>query len=123
MLLKPSEPIMFSYFPYCKIKSRMISHFLICPPKVTSFYLYIVKKTLIISVQQSGAVEACWAHNPEVRGSKPRSAKHFFSLFFVFTNAYSKKTSFSKLWPVIVLSISFRKSFWDGYFMTVKVNL
>ena len=25
-------------------------------------------------VEQSGAVEACWAHNPEVRGSKPRSA-------------------------------------------------
>ena len=25
--------------------------------------------------KQSGAVEACWAHNPEVRGSKPRSAK------------------------------------------------
>ena len=23
-------------------------------------------------------VEACWAHNPEVRGSKPRSAKVFF---------------------------------------------
>ena len=31
--------------------------------------------------QQSGAVEACWAHNPEVRGSKPRSAKKI--LFFV----------------------------------------
>ena len=29
--------------------------------------------------QQSGAVEACWAHNPEVRGSKPRSAKTIFS--------------------------------------------
>ena len=29
-------------------------------------YVYIRK--------QSGAVEACWAHNPEVRGSKPRSA-------------------------------------------------
>ncbi len=27
--------------------------------------------------EQSGAVEACWAHNPEVRGSKPRSAKFF----------------------------------------------
>ena len=27
--------------------------------------------------QQSGAVEACWAHNPEVRGSKPRSANFF----------------------------------------------
>ena len=28
-------------------------------------------------VKQSGAVEACWAHNPEVRGSKPRSAMTF----------------------------------------------
>ena len=26
-------------------------------------------------VEQSGAVEACWAHNPEVRRSKLRSAK------------------------------------------------
>ncbi len=25
--------------------------------------------------EQSGAVEACWAHNPEVRRSKLRSAK------------------------------------------------
>ena len=24
-------------------------------------------------------MEACWAHNPEVRGSKPRSARNFFS--------------------------------------------
>ena len=28
--------------------------------------------------EQSGAVEACWAHNPEVRGSKPRSARTIF---------------------------------------------
>ena len=27
--------------------------------------------------QQSGAVEACWAHNPEDDGSKPSSAMHF----------------------------------------------
>ena len=27
--------------------------------------------------QQHGAVEACWAHNPEVRGSKPRAANLF----------------------------------------------
>ena len=27
--------------------------------------------------EQSGAVEACWAHNPEVRRSKLRSAKIF----------------------------------------------
>ena len=32
--------------------------------------------------EQSGAVEACWAHNPEVRGSKPRSAKDIFSFSF-----------------------------------------
>ena len=29
-------------------------------------------------VQQSGAVEACWAHNPEVRRSKLRSAIYIF---------------------------------------------
>ena len=36
--------------------------------------------------KQSGAVEACWAHNPEVRGSKPRSANLTFkgeNLFFL----------------------------------------
>ena len=33
--------------------------------------------------QQSGAVEACWAHNPEVRGSKPRSARKIL-LFFIY---------------------------------------
>ena len=26
--------------------------------------------------QQSGAAEACWAHNPEVDGSKPSSATY-----------------------------------------------
>ena len=30
-----------------------------------------------LAPKQSGAVEACWAHNPEVRGSKPRSATIF----------------------------------------------
>ena len=29
--------------------------------------------------QQSGAEEACWAHNPEVGGSKPPSATNKFS--------------------------------------------
>ena len=32
------------------------------------------------TVQQSGAVEACWAHNPEVRRSKLRSASFNFGL-------------------------------------------
>ena len=31
--------------------------------------------------KQSGAVEACWAHNPEVRRSKLRSATNFSILF------------------------------------------
>ena len=31
--------------------------------------------------EQSGAVEACWAHNPEVSGSKPLSANPF--LFYL----------------------------------------
>ncbi|KAG8267537.1 hypothetical protein J6590_049193 [Homalodisca vitripennis] len=29
--------------------------------------------------EQIGAAEACWAHNPEVRGSKPRSAITFLA--------------------------------------------
>ena len=33
--------------------------------------------TLLAAVEQSGAVEACWAHNPEVRRSKLRSANNF----------------------------------------------
>ena len=40
----------------------------------------IVIYCLNITVKQSGAVEACWAHNPEVRRSKLRSANH--DLFF-----------------------------------------
>ena len=38
-----------------------------------------VKFQNVIQQQQSGAVEACWAHNPEVRGSKPRSASNSFT--------------------------------------------
>ena len=36
--------------------------------------------------QQSGAEEACWAHNPEVGGSKPPSATYTFlnrNAFFI----------------------------------------
>ena len=34
-------------------------------------------KNTIFVRKQSGAVEACWAHNPEVRRSKLRSANFF----------------------------------------------
>ena len=40
------------------------------------------KETSQRHAKQSGAVEACWAHNPEVRGSKPRSAMFFSQLIF-----------------------------------------
>ena len=30
------------------------------------------------TTKQSGAAEACWAHNPEVDGSKPSSARCVF---------------------------------------------
>ena len=53
------------------------------------FYQFLIRPFLVSSRndiqtlrkpdEQSGAVEACWAHIPaEVRGSKPRSAKIFF---------------------------------------------
>ena len=35
----------------------------------------LLKSHLLCDHQQSGAAEACWAHNPEVDGSKPSSAK------------------------------------------------
>ena len=45
-------------------------------------------KSKAVHQQQSGAVEACWAHNPEVRGSKPRSASFFIFLFHSLTNRF-----------------------------------
>ena len=44
------------------------------------------KELLDVSRKQSGAVEACWAHNPEVRRSKPRSANLFISYSFFYSH-------------------------------------
>ena len=49
-----------------------------CNNMLTSkFNLILILIMSPLRHQQTGAVEACWAHNPEVRGSKPRSAKIF----------------------------------------------
>jgi hypothetical protein len=40
----------------------------------------IIGECLASEIEQSGAAEACWAHNPEVRRSKLRSAKYFVVL-------------------------------------------
>ena len=42
--------------------------------------------------QQSGAV-ACWTHNPEVRGSKPRSAKRLYFLLCISKKMIMTETS------------------------------
>ena len=64
------------HFSQDKIKCNLF------PKKNTStkFYninllsLFLKHKTRIIDKRHSGAAEACWAHNPEVDGSKPSSA-------------------------------------------------
>ena len=42
-------------------------------------------------LQRSGAEEACWAHNPEVGGSKPPSAT--YKLFDPVSTQFSKAKS------------------------------
>ena len=58
-----------------------------CKPFLPLFYSFF-SSTLgnlpFLPPQQRGAVEACWAHNPEVDGSKP-SAATLFPLFFFLT--------------------------------------
>ena len=44
--------------------------------------------------KQSGAVGACWAHNPEVDGSKPSSAIFFSLLLFLFHFFFSHSFTF-----------------------------
>ena len=57
--------------------------------------MYVTNTTA--NTEQSGAVEACWAHNPEVRGSKPRSANFFLLHFFFFYYYYFKTVFFQIL--------------------------
>ena len=55
-------------------------------PKDLSFFtVFFPLKIRILyprkASKRGGAVEACWAHNPEVGGSKPLSAKVFYRIF------------------------------------------
>ena len=52
-----------------------------------SFFSSTLGNLPFLPPQQRGAVEACWAHNPEVDGSKP-SAATLFPLFFFFLHIY-----------------------------------
>ena len=61
----------------------------------------------------TGRVEAFWAHNPEVRGSKPRSAH-----FFIIKKREHIKTVFQELYfytsSLSFLSINLRMSSCDN---------
>ena len=63
--------------------SRAISEVYSYRPLAISDKSYVLQILKTIIREQSGAVEACWAHNPEVRGSKPRSAINFFFLCLI----------------------------------------
>ena len=45
----------------------------------------------LVQGKQSGAAEACWAHNPEVDGSKPSSA---MTILFKFMSCSYAKISY-----------------------------
>ena len=60
------------------MESEAINEVIGCIRNVFIEIRMIVLKSPPRNGEQSGAVEACWAHNPEVRGSKPRSAKILF---------------------------------------------
>ena len=60
---------------------------------------------------QNGAVEAYWAHNPEVRGSKPRSA--IFVSFFLQSEAFIVILSIVSIAQnIFCLVIAFIKMLW-----------
>ena len=63
--VKGSSPLLGAYF---------FSHLHLHPRKA-AFPYHI---NISIGREQRGAVEACWAHNPEVDGSKPSAAMSFF---------------------------------------------
>ena len=67
-----------------------------------SFFSSTLGNLPFLPPQQRGAVEACWAHNPEVDGSKPSAARFFFvhwGLFIFHISLFSFANSKS---PVLV---------------------
>ena len=74
---------------------------------IASDKMYNILSTTPIFTKQSGAVEACWAHNPEVRGSKPRSANYIFFFENGFSlNSRQKKSDFTNFGNEMILNLS-----------------
>lgn len=72
--VKGSSPLLGASFFFIKC------NFFFLQPLFFSLEL-IINHTLLRGGEQRGAVEACWAHNPEVDGSKPSAAMFFFQKF------------------------------------------
>ena len=73
----------------CKIMSYCLM--LLEVRKLHSFrikYCFCSCSWKISAEQQGGVVEACWAHNPEVDGSKPFSAKNIILFSSIFQENY-----------------------------------
>ena len=52
-------------------------------------------------------MEACWAHNPEVRGSKPRSANYIFFFENEFSvNSRQNKSDFIRFRNELMFNLS-----------------
>ena len=77
----------------------------------------------MLSAKQSGAVGACWAHNPEVDGSKPFSAINvllFFNPQVIRNLVYSHKCFFPSLWAIC--RFHFREPHNDSIVFPLEVN-
>ena len=66
---------------------------ILCNPWEVSCSLWGTGNTSRSHAKQSGAVEACWAHNPEVRRSKLRSAKMVFLKTFLWLASNTHSTT------------------------------
>ncbi len=60
---------------------------------IRDLLIKIMKFCLDSTIKQRGAVEACWAHNSEVGGSKPFAAIDFFLEIISFTLFFLKHHS------------------------------
>ena len=90
----------------CILQVRLILHKFWRPLQIRSWFVIMVCMCIpkTPNWQQSGAAEACWAHNPEVDGSKPSSAncrcfqlRRLHRVFILFTYALIATTSLTEM--------------------------
>ncbi|KAK6747480.1 hypothetical protein RB195_000590 [Necator americanus] len=77
-----SKPLAANRFsaPPCRWTASLVNH---CISASSFGNTKILSSGIPAKREQRGAVEACWAHNPEVGGSKPLAANRFSVLHVV----------------------------------------